>query len=85
MLSELINFRCPIMDTWWQTETGSIMIAPRPSARDAEIIPTMAMRPLPGIEVAILDPSTQEEIPFKPGVPVYGDMVVKRAWPSMAR
>ena len=73
------------MDTWWQTETGSIMIAPRPSARDAEIIPTMAMRPLPGIEAALLDPSTQEEIPFQEGIAVDGDMVIKREWPSMAR
>uniref|UniRef100_A0A8C8HBT8 Acetyl-coenzyme A synthetase n=1 Tax=Oncorhynchus tshawytscha TaxID=74940 RepID=A0A8C8HBT8_ONCTS len=47
--------RCPVVDTWWQTETGGICIAPRPSDPEAEIVPGMAMRPFYGIKPALLD------------------------------
>ena len=59
------------------------MISPRPSAPEAEIIPTMAMRPLPGVEVVLIDPLTKEELPK--GVATDGDMCITRPWPSMAR
>jgi acetyl-CoA synthetase len=70
--------RCPIVDTWWQTETGSIMIAPMPGA--APLKPGSGALPLPGVEAAIVDLS---------GKPVddgrEGFLIVRRPWPSMAR
>ena len=70
--------RCPIVDTWWQTETGAIMISPLPGATPTK--PGSATRPLPGIEV---------EIVTKDGAPVPanhgGFLVIKRPWPSMLR
>lgn len=47
--------RCTLVDTWWQTETGGICIAPRPSEEKAEIIPAMAMRPFFGIVPVLMD------------------------------
>jgi len=70
--------RCPIVDTWWQTETGAIMIAPIPGAVAAK--PGSATRPFFGIE---------PEIVSKDGHPVPagsgGLLVVRKPWPSMAR
>ena len=45
--------RCPIVDTWWQTETGALMISPLPGVTDCK--PGSAMRALPGVEAAVLD------------------------------
>ncbi|XP_075259404.1 acetyl-coenzyme A synthetase 2-like, mitochondrial isoform X2 [Convolutriloba macropyga] len=75
--------RCKIVDTWWQTETGGILISPQPSTPGSEVIPTMAMRPLPGIEPALIDPVTKEVIPK--GRAADGDLCVTKPWPSMAR
>jgi len=47
--------RCTLVDTWWQTETGGICIAPRPSEEGAEILPGMAMRPFFGIVPVLMD------------------------------
>ncbi|XP_039077743.1 acetyl-coenzyme A synthetase 2-like, mitochondrial isoform X2 [Hyaena hyaena] len=47
--------RCTLVDTWWQTETGGICIAPRPSEEGAEILPAMAMRPFYGIIPVLMD------------------------------
>ncbi|MEO8574065.1 MAG: acetate--CoA ligase [Pyrinomonadaceae bacterium] len=70
--------RCPIVDTWWQTETGGIMISPIPGATPA--VPGTATRPLPGIIVDIVT---------KAGVSVGenegGYLVIKHPWPSMLR
>ncbi len=70
--------RCPIVDTWWQTETGSIMIAPLPGAVPTK--PGSATLPLPGIITEIVDRS---------GKPVKenegGFLVIKKPWPSMLR
>ncbi len=70
--------RCPIVDTWWQTETGAIMIAPIPGAVAAK--PGSATRPFFGI---------QPEVVTKEGVPVPagsgGLLIVRKPWPSMAR
>ena len=70
--------RCPIVDTWWQTETGAIMISPLPGATPTK--PGSATRPLPGIDVDVVT---------KDGVPVDanqgGFLVIKRPWPSMLR
>ena len=70
--------RCPIVDTWWQTETGGIMISPLPGAIATK--PGSATRPLPGIAV---------EVVHKDGTPCApnegGFLVIKRPWPSMLR
>src|SRR6202035_1025852 len=70
--------RCPIVDTWWQTETGAIMLAPMPGAVPTK--PGSATRPFPGIEPAIV--SREGEI-VPPGSG--GLLVIRKPWPSMAR
>jgi acetyl-CoA synthetase len=70
--------RCPIVDTWWQTETGAIMISPLPGATPLK--PGTATLPFPGIDVAVVT---------KHGKPVAKDqggyLVVRRPWPAMLR
>ncbi|HWU88972.1 MAG TPA: acetate--CoA ligase [Kofleriaceae bacterium] len=70
--------RCPIVDTWWQTETGAIMISPLPGATATK--PGSATRPLPGIEVDVV---TKDGVSCPPNVG--GFLVIKRPWPSMLR
>jgi acetyl-CoA synthetase len=70
--------RCPIVDTWWQTETGAIMIAPIPGAVPAK--PGSATRPFFGIEPEVV---TKEGDPVPAGHG--GLLVVRKPWPSMAR
>ncbi len=69
--------RCPIMDTWWQTETGGFMITPMPSVA---LKPGSATRPFPGIDVDVVD---EDGNSVEPGVD--GNLVIKQPWPSMAR
>ena len=69
----------PIVDTWWQTETGGIMISPIPFVTPT--IPTFATLPFPGIQPCLMD-ETGEEIK---GNPANGRLCVKFPWPSMAR
>ena len=69
---------CPVVDTWWQTETGSIMIAPLPGLTTLK--PGSATRPFPGIDAEILDESGN---PVGPGGGGY--LTIKRPWPSMLR
>ena len=71
--------KSPIVDTWWQTETGGIMITPIPFATPT--IPTYATLPFPGIQPAIMDENGQE---IK-GNQVDGRLCIKFPWPSMAR
>jgi len=70
--------RCPIVDTWWQTETGAILISPLPGATPLK--PGSSTRPLPGIDAAIVD-KTGKEVPANTG----GYLVIRRPWPSMMR
>jgi acetyl-CoA synthetase len=70
--------RCPIVDTWWQTETGAIMISPLPGATPTK--PGSATRPLPGIEVDVMT-KTGEPVTAGAG----GYLVIKRPWPAMLR
>ncbi len=70
--------RCPIVDTWWQTETGAIMISPLPGV--AATKPGSAMRPLPGIEANVVDDRAQV-VPNGSG----GYLVIREPWPSMLR
>jgi acetyl-CoA synthetase len=70
--------RCPIVDTWWQTETGAIMIAPIPGITPTK--PGSATRPLPGIEMDVMTRSGAAV-----GAGEGGYLVIKRPWPSMLR
>ncbi|HEY1270631.1 MAG TPA: acetate--CoA ligase, partial [Terriglobales bacterium] len=70
--------RCPIVDTWWQTETGAIMISPVPGAVATK--PGSATRPLPGIAAEVVT-RAGERVPLGSG----GYLVIKRPWPSMLR
>ena len=70
---------CPIVDTWWQTETGGILISPLPDI--TKLKPAFATLPLPGIQVALMG-ETQNEL-F--GNQVSGSLCIKFPWPSIAR
>ncbi len=69
--------QCPIVDTWWQTETGANMIAPIPGINS--LIPGTCTKPLPGIDVAIVDVNGEELVDPNQG----GDLVIRQPWPSM--
>ncbi|KXO00026.1 acetyl-CoA synthetase [Aequorivita aquimaris] len=71
--------KCPIVDTWWQTETGGIMISPIPYSTPT--IPTYATLPLPGIQPALMDENGDE----LKGNLVSGRLCIKYPWPGMAR
>jgi acetyl-CoA synthetase len=70
--------RCPIVDTWWQTETGAIMITPLPGAIATK--PGSATLPFFGVDAAIVDERGNEV-----GPNVGGKLIVRRPWPSMLR
>ncbi len=71
--------RCPIVDTWWQTETGGIMISPIPNV--TKLKPTMATLPLPGVQPCLLTPEGKEI----EGNNVEGLLCIKYPWPGMIR
>ena len=70
--------RCPIVDTWWQTETGAIMITPLPGITETK--PGSATHPFPGVQAEVLDESTGERLQEGQGL-----LVLTRPWPSMLR
>ncbi|HVR33313.1 MAG TPA: acetate--CoA ligase [Acidimicrobiia bacterium] len=70
--------RCPIVDTWWQTETGAIMITPLPGITATK--PGSATNPFPGVVADIVDDAGDSV-----GVPGGGYLVIRRPWPSIAR
>ena len=70
--------RCPIVDTWWQTETGMMLISPLPGITATK--PGSATRPLPGIVAEVVDAKGE---PVGPGAGGY--LVLKRPWPAMMR
>ncbi len=70
--------RCPIVDTWWQTETGAIMITPLPGITATK--PGSATTPFPGVEAQVVDESEGEPIDEGQGL-----LVLERPWPSMLR
>jgi acetyl-CoA synthetase len=70
--------RCPVVDTWWQTETGSILISPLPGITTTK--PGSATFPLPGISADVVD-NDGESVPEGEG----GYLVIRRPWPSMLR
>lgn len=76
--------RTPVVDTWWQTETGGIMISPLPGVTAAK--PGAAMAPLPGICAQIVDEDGQRIPPSPPdSEPVTGYLVLDQPWPAMLR
>ncbi len=70
--------RCPIVDTWWQTETGAIMISPLPGCTPLQ--PGTATLPFFGVDAAILDEAGEECAPNEGG-----RLVIRKPWPSMTR
>ncbi|RZL02992.1 MAG: acetate--CoA ligase [Rubrivivax sp.] len=75
---EIGGGRCPIVDTFWQTETGGHMITPLPGAH--ALVPGSCTLPFPGIDAAVVD-ETGNELPWGQG----GLLVVRKPWPSMIR
>ena len=69
--------RCPVMDTWWQTETGMFMITPMP---ETPLKPGSATKPFPGIEADVVD---ENGVPVATGEEGY--LILKRPWPAMLR
>ena len=70
--------RCPIVDTWWQTETGGVMISAAPGIEPMPLKPGSVGFPLPGIEPAVVDDRGREVAPGEKGL-----LVIKRPWPGM--
>src|SRR2546430_974219 len=70
--------RCPIVDTWWQTETGGIMITPLPGATPTK--PGSATKPFPGIEADVMTRDGKSVGPSEGGY-----LVITRPWPGMLR
>jgi len=70
--------RCPIVDTWWQTETGGIMISPTPGIEPIPLKPGSATLPLPGIDATVVDADGKELPPGKTGL-----LIINKPWPGM--
>ncbi len=70
--------KCPIVDTWWQTETGGIMISPTPGIEAIPLKPGSATFPLPGIDASVVD-TNGKELPTGQT----GYLIIKKPWPGM--
>ena len=70
--------KCPIVDTWWQTETGGAMITPVPGLETIPLRPGSATRPIPGVDIAVVDETGNEVSPETKGY-----LVVRKPWPGM--
>ena len=70
--------RCPIVDTWWQTETGGTMLSPTPGIESMPLKPGSAAFPLPGIDAAVVDPEGNELPPNQTGL-----LIIRKPWPGM--
>ncbi len=70
--------RCPIVDTWWQTETGGIMISPTPGIEPIPLKPGSAAFPLPGIDATVVDAEGKETAPGQTGF-----LIIRKPWPGM--
>jgi acetyl-CoA synthetase len=70
--------RCPIVDTWWQTETGGIMISPTPGIEPIPLKPGSATFPLPGIDAAVVDSAGKETAPGQTGY-----LIIRKPWPGL--
>lgn len=74
--------RCEIVDTWWQTETGGILIAPLPGATDLK--PGSATKPLPGVRPVLVD-NDGKELSWELGQEVSGNLCITQSWPGQMR
>ena len=74
--------RCPIVDTWWQTETGGILITPLPGATDLK--PGSATNPFFGVQPVIVD-NEGREIEWSPGMEIEGNLCMMDSWPGQMR
>ena len=74
--------RCEIVDTWWQTETGGILIAPLPGATDLK--PGSATKPLPGVRPVLVD-NEGNELSWELGQEVSGNLCITQSWPGQMR
>jgi len=70
--------KCPIVDTWWQTETGGAILSPLPGLETITLKPGSATRPIPGLDVAVVDESGKEVPPETKGY-----LVIRNPWPGM--
>ena len=70
--------KCPIIDTWWQTETGGMMLSPLPGLESVPLKPGSATRPIPGVDIDVVD-ENGNLIPLG----TKGYLVIKRPWPGM--
>ncbi len=70
--------RCPIIDTWWQTETGGMLISPLPGIETIPLKPGSGTLPIPGLDVAVVDESGNDV-----GTDTKGHLVIRNPWPGM--
>ena len=70
--------KCPIIDTWWQTETGGIMISPLPGLETIPLKPGSATLPIPGVDISVVDEFGSEVPPNTKGY-----LIIKNPWPGM--
>jgi acetyl-CoA synthetase len=70
--------KCPIIDTWWQTETGGILISPLPGLETIPLKPGSGTRPIPGVNITVVD---ENGIDVSPNTK--GHLVIKNPWPGM--
>ena len=70
--------KCPIIDTWWQTETGGMMITSLPGLESIVLKPGSATKPIPGVDIAVVDENGKETSPNTKGL-----LVIRNPWPGM--
>ena len=70
--------KCPIIDTWWQTETGGMLISPLPGIETIPLKPGSATLPIPGLDIQVVDESGNEVKPE-----TKGSLIIKNPWPGM--
>ncbi len=70
--------KCPIIDTWWQTETGGMLISPLPGLETIPLKPGSGTRPIPGVNIAVIDENGADVSPNTKGY-----LVIKNPWPGM--
>jgi acetyl-CoA synthetase len=70
--------KCPIVDTWWQTETGGMILSPLPGLETIPLKPGSATRPIPGTDVAVVDEQGNELPPNRKGY-----LIIRKPWPGM--
>jgi len=70
--------KCPIVDTWWQTETGGMMLSPLPGLETISLKPGSATKPIPGTDIAVVDENGYETASGKKGY-----LVIRNPWPGM--